>query len=60
MAKTEPKQPEPRTEFCKMNSNNQITVPQKVREAFIGKELEGDQTVLWEVKFIRALQPTQE
>jgi len=54
------KQPEPKTEFCKMNSNNQITVPKPIRDSFKVGEIKEDQTVLWEVKFIRVLQPTQE
>lgn len=47
----------PIVDFCKMNSANQINVPKSVRDHF--RIAEGE-TELFEVKFIRKLQPTEE
>jgi len=51
---------EPKTEFCKMNANNQITVPKPIREHFDIDNIEGEQTVLLEVKFMRVVRPTND
>lgn len=47
---------EPQTGFCKMHSNNQMTVPKTIRTHF-GIDNLKEETVTLEVKFIRVLQP---
>lgn len=51
---------ESKNEFCKMNANNQITVPKNVREHFGVHELTDDETVMFEVKFVRRIKPSDE
>jgi len=46
--------------FCKMNANNQITVPKIVRDKFGIEDLEDGQTIMLEVKFIKVIKPTEE
>jgi len=46
-------------EFCKMNDNNQITVPKSIRDKFEIGNLKDEQTVLLEVDFIRVIKPTE-
>lgn len=52
--------PEAKVRFCRMSSNNQITVPKSVRNEFGIDNLSGDDTALIEVKFLRVVEPTEE
>ena len=51
---------ESQTGFCKMHSNNQITIPKTMRRHFGIDNLKGEETVTLEVKVIRVLQLTEE
>lgn len=47
-------------DFCRMGTDNKLTVPIKIRKSLGINKLKKNETIILEVNFIKAVRPTPE